>query len=43
MAKKIDKHKLPNGMVILGEPLEEVGSVAFGFMVPCGAARIPKE
>ncbi|MFI4913056.1 MAG: M16 family metallopeptidase [Sedimentisphaeraceae bacterium JB056] len=43
MAKKIDVHQLPNGMTILGEPLEEVGSVAFGFMVPSGASRIPKE
>ncbi len=43
MAKKIDKHKLSNGMVILGEPLEEVGSVAFGFMVPCGTALIEKQ
>jgi predicted Zn-dependent peptidase len=43
MPKKIDEYKLPNGMTILGEPLEEVGSVAFGFMVPCGASRIAKQ
>jgi predicted Zn-dependent peptidase len=43
MSKKIDHYKLSNGMIILGEPLEEVASVAFGFMVPCGASRIPKQ
>jgi predicted Zn-dependent peptidase len=28
-------------MVILGEPMEAVESVAFGFMLPAGAARLP--
>ena len=41
MAKNFDKHTLKNGMVILGEPMEAVESVAFGFMLPAGAARLP--
>jgi predicted Zn-dependent peptidase len=28
-------------MVLLGEPMEAVQSVAFGFMLPAGAARLP--
>jgi predicted Zn-dependent peptidase len=42
MAEKFDKHILKNGMVVLGEPMEGVGSVAFGFMVPSGAAVLPE-
>jgi predicted Zn-dependent peptidase len=38
MAEQFDKHTLNNGMVLLGEPMEAVGSVAFGFMLPSGAA-----
>jgi predicted Zn-dependent peptidase len=41
MAEKFDKHTLKNGMVLLGEPMEAVESVAFGFMLPAGAARLP--
>ncbi len=41
MTDKIDKHVLKNGMVILGEPMEAVESVAFGFMLPAGAALMP--
>jgi predicted Zn-dependent peptidase len=41
MAENFDKHTLKNGMVILGEPMEAVESVAFGFMLPAGAARLP--
>jgi predicted Zn-dependent peptidase len=41
MAKDFDKHTLKNGMVILGEPMEAVESVAFGFMLPAGASRLP--
>lgn len=36
----LDQHILKNGMVILGEPLEAVQSVAFGFMLPAGASRL---
>jgi predicted Zn-dependent peptidase len=36
-----DKHILKNGMVLLGEPMEAVGSVAFGLMLPAGAAMLP--
>ncbi len=42
MAKTHDKHVLKNGMVLLGEPMEAVGSVAFGFMLPAGAALLPE-
>jgi predicted Zn-dependent peptidase len=41
MAENFDRHVLRNGMVILGEPMEAVESVAFGFMLPAGAARLP--
>ena len=40
--EKLDKHILKNGMVILGEPMESVGSAAFGFMLPAGASRLPE-
>ena len=42
MTEKVDKHTLKNGMVLLGEPMEAVGSVAFGFMLPAGAAVLPE-
>jgi len=42
MAEKFDKHILKNGMVILGEPMEVVESVAFDFMLPAGAAVLPE-
>jgi predicted Zn-dependent peptidase len=38
MAEKTDKYVLSNGMVVLGEPMDAVESVAFGFMLPAGAA-----
>ena len=41
MTDRIDKHVLKNGMVLLGEPMEAVESVAFGFMLPAGAAMMP--
>jgi len=42
MAERLDKHILKNGMVLLGEPMESVESVAFGFMLPAGAAQLPE-
>ena len=42
MAERLDKHILKNGMVLLGEPMEAVESVAFGFMLPAGAALLPQ-
>jgi len=42
MAERLDKHILKNGMVLLGKPMEQVQSVAFGFMLPGGAARLPE-
>lgn len=40
MRSKLDKHVLKNGMVLLGEPMPGVGSVAFNFLLPCGAATL---
>lgn len=42
MEQKIDKQVLKNGMVLLGEPMAGVESVAFDFMLPAGAARLPE-
>jgi len=42
MTEKLDKHVLENGMVLLGEPMDGVASVAFGFMLPSGAAVLPE-
>ena len=42
MTERLDKHILKNGMVLLGEPMEAVESVAFGFMLPAGAANLPE-
>jgi len=39
MKKPIDKHVLKNGMTILGEHMSQVGSAAFTFQLPCGAAQ----
>jgi predicted Zn-dependent peptidase len=41
MKQKLDKRKLDNGMILLGEPMEAVESVAFGFMLPAGASVMP--
>ena len=42
MGQNFDKHKLANGMVLLGERMEAVESVAFGFMLPAGASLMPE-
>lgn len=42
MAKTVDKFVLSNGMVVLGEQMSGVGSVAFGFLLPAGAALLPE-
>jgi predicted Zn-dependent peptidase len=39
--ERFDKHILKNGMVVLGEPMEAVKSVAFDFMLPAGTAQLP--
>jgi predicted Zn-dependent peptidase len=41
MKQNLDKHKLSNGMMLLGEQMEAVESVAFSFMLPAGAACLP--
>ncbi len=41
MSQVLDTHKLSNGLVILGEPMAAVESVAFGLMLPAGAACFP--
>jgi len=42
MEQKTDRHVLNNGMVLLGEPMGGVESVAFEFMLPAGAAAMPE-
>jgi predicted Zn-dependent peptidase len=42
MSEELQKRVLDNGMVLLGEPMEGVESVAFGFMLPAGASVLPK-
>lgn len=42
MTQQMDKHVLDNGMVLLGEPMAGVESVAFGLMLPAGAATMPE-
>ncbi len=42
MTEGFDKHILKNGMVLLGEPMDGVESVAFGFMLPAGASLLPE-
>jgi len=42
MVEKHNKYILKNGMVLLGERIEGVGSAAFGFMLPAGAAQLPE-
>ncbi|MCU0914707.1 MAG: insulinase family protein [Planctomycetes bacterium] len=41
MEQRIDKCVLPNGLVVLGEPMPGVESVAFEFLLPGGAAWMP--
>ena len=41
MGERFDKYILKNGMALLGEPMEAVESVAFGFMLPAGEAAFP--
>ncbi len=41
MEQRIDTYVLPNGMVVLGEPMPGVESVAFDFLLPAGAAWMP--
>ncbi len=41
MEQRVDTCVLPNGMVVLGEPMPGVESVAFEFMLPAGAAWMP--
>ena len=42
MESKTDKYVLANGMVVLGEAMEGVESVAFDFLLPAGAATMPE-
>ena len=41
MTQRIDKFVLKNGMVVLGEPMADVASVAFELALPCGASKLP--
>jgi predicted Zn-dependent peptidase len=40
--EQTDKHVLKNGMVLLGEPMAGVESVAFDILVPAGASLMPE-
>lgn len=40
MSAKVDKHILKNGMVVLGETIPQIESVAFEFLLPAGAAHL---
>jgi len=40
MAESVERQVLDNGMVVLGEPMDAVESVAFGFMLPAGASVV---
>jgi predicted Zn-dependent peptidase len=42
MAEQQFQHVLKNGMVLLGERMDDVESVAFGFLLPAGAALLPE-
>jgi predicted Zn-dependent peptidase len=42
MTERLDKYILKNGMVVLGEPLANVASAAFDYLLPCGASAVPK-
>ena len=39
--KRLERQVLSNGMVVLGEAMGAVESVAFGFMLPAGASVVP--
>jgi predicted Zn-dependent peptidase len=41
MKETVEKHTLTNGMVVLGEPMADVASAAFNFLVPAGASTLP--
>ncbi|MDH4202180.1 MAG: insulinase family protein [Phycisphaerae bacterium] len=42
MTQKTDIYQLKNGMVLLGERLENVLSVSFQFLLPAGASLLPE-
>jgi predicted Zn-dependent peptidase len=39
--ERLDQHRLKNGMIILGEPMDGVESVSFCFLLPAGNAFFP--
>jgi predicted Zn-dependent peptidase len=41
MREQLDHYLLSNGMVVLGEPMDEVESVSFHFLLPTGNASFP--
>ena len=41
MKETAQRHTLQNGMVVLGEPMADVASAAFNFLVPAGASTLP--
>ena len=43
MGQHVYQHTLPNGMVLLAEPMDHVRSVAMSFLVPAGSAFDPDD
>ena len=41
MKETAQRHTLKNGMVVLGEPMADVASAAFNFLVPAGSSTLP--
>ncbi|MCD4830308.1 MAG: insulinase family protein [Anaerohalosphaeraceae bacterium] len=42
MTKRTEIFRLSNGMTVIGEPMDSVGSVAFDFFLPAGVSVIPQ-
>ncbi|MBN2511822.1 MAG: insulinase family protein [Sedimentisphaerales bacterium] len=42
MKERLDSHRLSNGMIILGEPMADVESASFYFLLPAGNAYYPE-
>ncbi|MEN6307058.1 MAG: pitrilysin family protein [Anaerohalosphaeraceae bacterium] len=42
MKERLDSHRLDNGMILLGEPMADVESASFYFLLPAGNAFYPE-
>ncbi len=41
MSEKLYQHQLENGLILLAQPMENVESASFHFLLPAGAAQMP--